>query len=63
MTRPERIARGERHGSAKLTADDVVRMRALHAAGWKLDALAMEFHVSATSAWRIVHRETWAHVP
>lgn len=38
-------------------------MRRLRAEGWSLASLAAEFHVSETHAWRIIHREAWAHVP
>lgn len=62
MTRPERYARGVRHGSAKLTEEQVRAIRSLHRQGHTLEALGRAFHVSSVQVWRIVHREAWAHV-
>lgn len=56
---PERRARGERHGLAKLTAEDVRKIRA--------DSrfqriIAAEYGVSQRVVWSIKARVTWGHV-
>lgn len=62
-THPERTPRGEQTGNAKLTAVDVVAIRASVAAGRKFPDVAAPFGVTATCIWAIVHRKTWRHVP
>lgn len=59
---PERAARGERVNTARLTAPQVVEIRARHAAGWTQLALAAHYNVSQQNIFRIVRRETWKHV-
>lgn len=57
------VARGERHGSAKLTADDVRAIRSDHAAGrggYKI--LGRRYGVSANQIRLIVKRRNWTHV-
>jgi hypothetical protein len=53
-------ARGERLGTAKLTADDVVEIRA--AMGVSSRVLGDAFGVSKTTINRIRARELWGHV-
>ena len=61
---PERIARGERAGLAKLTAKDVQDIRRRRAAGGcTLAQLARSFNVDLSNIGHIVARRTWAHVP
>lgn len=57
-----RHARGEDHGRAKLSADDVVEMRRLHASGVRADELAHRFGMSKTQTYTIVQRKQWRHV-
>ena len=57
-------ARGEAHGSARLTEDDVKEIRRLHAAGQRTQAeLGEMFGVSQATISAIVRRETWQHIP
>jgi hypothetical protein len=59
-----RLARGEAHGSAKLTEQDVRQIRALYmprVLGYQ--ALATRYGVGVTAIWAIVTRRTWTHVP
>lgn len=60
---PERVVRGDRHGSSKLTAEQVIEMRTLFAAGGvsKL-ALARRFGVAHCTVRRVIARTIWAHV-
>ena len=55
--------RGERHGAAKLTDQDVLEIRKLYAAGGViLRALSERFGVSVASIGYIVNRQTWKHL-
>ena len=59
----QRIAVGEQHGSAKLTAPQVREMRERHAAGSATFAeLAQEVGVSKQAVANAVRRKTWRHV-
>ncbi len=59
--RKGRKARGEGHGNSKLTKEEVLEIRKLHAAGEvTLDDLADEFGVSNVAISRIVRRKNWA---
>ena len=54
---------GERHGSAKLTADDVLEIRRLHATGgYTYRKLADMYGVAFTTIGEIVRREIWTHI-
>jgi hypothetical protein len=56
--------RGESVGTAKLTSDAVVRMRARYSGGGiSIEALGMEFGVSHAAAQRVIARTHWKHVP
>jgi len=59
-----RQARGERQGSARLTAAIVRQIRAQHAdGGITFVALGRQYDLSAVHVRHIVHRDYWAHVP
>lgn len=61
---PERIAKGERQGSAKLTEADVREIRDLYATGnYSLSELGLRFRVNFSAIGKIVRRERWAHIP
>lgn len=60
--KPERHARGERQHLAKLTADQVLQVRAMHDTGVSYSKLAKLFHVSKSSIYSIITRETWKHI-
>lgn len=59
---PERTARGEQQGLAKLTAEKVREMRALHAQGVGAWRLAKMFGICRTSAFNVIRGRTWRHV-
>lgn len=56
-------ARGEQHGFAKLTAEDVVAIRTAAANGERFVSIARRFPVGRQSIANIVYRIRWAHVP
>lgn len=55
-------ARGERHGSAKLTEADVREIRHRFEAGETFRELAEAFSVSESCIGLVLHRRTWGHV-
>jgi len=60
---PERVPRGERNGVSKLTASDIVEIRALCASGAaSQSALCARFGISSGQMSRIVTRKRWAHI-
>lgn len=61
-THPERVAKGERQGKAKLTADDVSVIRQLRASGLMLQTIAARYEVSESCIWNIELCRTWKHV-
>ena len=56
---PEKRSRGERHGLAKLTADDVRKIRADQR---KQRDIAADFGVTQRVIWSVKARKTWSHV-
>lgn len=60
---PERVRRGERSLTAKMTTETVTELRALSRDGWTLGRLAERFGIRVSTASYIVRRETWRHVP
>jgi hypothetical protein len=56
---PERSARGEHHGNAKLTYLYVREIRALHVTGVPGTIMAKQFNVSRTTISRIVRGAGW----
>lgn len=59
---PERAARGERVGGAKLTENQVREIRALRSEGATLISIAALYGVRLTNIQQIVTRQTWRHV-
>ena len=58
------VARGERHGRAKLTAEAVREIRGANiTVVGTADALAEQFGVSPVTIGKVHRRETWRHVP
>ncbi len=57
-----RTAKGERHGSARLTAEQVRQIRDHLATGLSQKDTAASLGVSVDSVWRIANRKNWAHV-
>ena len=61
--RPERIVKGERHGLAKVSADDVREMRRLYGQGGvSYRTLGGQYGMTAQAVCRIVKRRVWQHV-
>jgi hypothetical protein len=61
-TRPDRWIQGERVHWARLTAPQVLEIRARFASGERQSNLAREFSVCPTTLHAIVHRKTWRHL-
>lgn len=59
---PERVARGEENGYAKLTQESVLAIRAAHAAGDTLRRIAKHYGVGPSTVHRVVNRLSWSHV-
>ncbi len=57
-----RMARGSKQHNAKLTDEDVVRIRALRAQGLSHGRIADMFHVSVATIKDIDKRRTWNHI-
>lgn len=56
----DRVLHGESHTSAKLTGEQVVAIRSLHAAGALSDrAIGRSFGVAPQTIWDITHGRTW----
>jgi len=60
----ERMRRGETVFGARLTAERVVELRSRYAGGGLGYAgIAAEFGIGTMTAWQVIKRRTWAHVP
>lgn len=57
-----KTARGERQGSAKLTAPQVVQIRKLYADGGTVMGIARAFGVTPPTIRSILSGTTWRHV-
>jgi hypothetical protein len=63
LTHPERWARGEHNGFARLTEDQVRAIRAAYVPyRVSYPVLARRFGVAVSTIRLVIHRETWAHV-
>lgn len=60
---PERVARGETSGTAKLREQDVIGIRSLAASGVTHREIAEQFGVTVFNISAVVRRKTWKHVP
>lgn len=60
---PERVARGERVGLARLTEAQVVAMRAAYAVGVRVSQIRRDYGVHYSTASQVVRGITRAHVP
>lgn len=58
----QRQARGEQHGRAKLTASEVLKIRALHGSNMSNTKIVRLFGISRTTVRNIIARETWRHL-
>lgn len=61
--RKKRHAHGETNGRARLTAQDVLDIRARLADGISQMALGNEYGISHSTVWYIAHNLTWKHMP
>jgi len=61
-THPERLPRGESHGMSKVTAQQVLEIRAASAGGESRPSLRARFGVGESTIRDILSRRTWAHV-
>ena len=59
---PERCARGESHGSAKLSNRDVLEIRGLPDSDYDRRTLAKKFRVSTISISRARNSSSWKHL-
>lgn len=59
---PERMARGEAHGVAKLTEPQVLEIRALFESGHSKNGLAKRFGMSRYAIRCVVDRVSWKHI-
>ena len=60
--RPGKIARGEEHGSAIFTNQNILYMRKMYAWGYTIQAIADKYNISKSYASRIVNRKAWTHI-
>lgn len=61
---PEIIPRGEFHRSAKLKRRDVIAIRKRYATGdISMAKLGAEYGINPSSAYFVISRRTWKHVP
>lgn len=59
-----RTLQGEKHPKAKLNNETVQTMRALYATGlYSKRAIAKQFGLGISTLQRILHRQSWSHVP
>lgn len=60
----DRLARGQGHGCARLTDEQVMELRRLRIQdGLTLTQLTEMFAISKSQAFRIVRRQSWTHLP
>lgn len=59
---PERMARGDKHGRAKLAESDIPEIFRLRAAGMTLEEIAIVFGVSLRLISMVLRREIWKDV-
>lgn len=59
---PERVARGERAGAAKLSTDDVMRIREQRAQGMSVSDIAHRWDVNKSTISRILTGKQWKHL-
>lgn len=61
-TNPEKLARGEKIGTSKLTSDDVILLRKMAADGTNRKLLAQKFSLNLRTVFQIIARECWKHI-
>ena len=54
--------RGEAHPRAKLTTEQVIKIRKLYRMGFSTNVIARNFKVSKWNIEEIIHDHTWRHL-
>jgi predicted DNA-binding protein YlxM (UPF0122 family) len=54
--------RGESHPRAKLTNEQVIKIRELHTQGFSTNVIARNFKVSKWNVEQIIKNKTWTHI-
>lgn len=54
--------RGEKHHLAKLTEQDVIKIRKRRNTGEYLDSIANDFNVTKSMIWCIIANKNWKHI-
>jgi hypothetical protein len=62
VTHPERRRRGTRNTEAKLTDEQVLKIREMYASGANRNLLARQFEMSWPEINNIVKRRNWRHI-
>lgn len=62
-TKPESVARGSSHWIAKLTEEEVVKIRERHDSGESFGSISRSLGVSLTAVFMAYHGRSWKHVP
>jgi hypothetical protein len=57
-----RSSKGERNIKAKLSADNVIEIRAMRATGRSMKSMAEEYGVHRNTIWWIIAGKTWTHI-
>jgi len=61
--RPSETMTGERNIKARLTSDNVLRIRELHANGVSIKDISNKYSdIESPAIWKIVHRINWKHI-
>jgi hypothetical protein len=55
--------KGALHPGAKLTEQDVLKIRKMHASGVMQRVIAEKYGIAQGNVWRIVYRHSWKHLP
>jgi hypothetical protein len=61
-TRPDRVVRGDDHGSSRLRSDDVRAIHRLRSDGVRVKEIAKRFGISKWHAYSIINGRYWSHL-
>lgn len=62
-TKPEMVRRGESHGNSKFTEFQVMAIRSMKQSGKTYTEICRTFGINRGTAWQIVKRQLWKHIP
>lgn len=62
-THPEKVSRGENHGTAKLKDKDIPQILKDRAAGLSYSAIGRKYGVYFTVIYKIIAGQIWRHIP